>query len=148
MTARALDPFDVMRATRALAPRDPRLNDLRWLIGEALRRAHARAQTGLGAVDPARPPSPEPSGRGASEAAAKRLDATEKLAHGGARRPAAWPVLMRVVIEGRDLRDCRDLVPDVVTPWRCDAVLADRLRCALDVIGPPLGVTGPRAARG
>jgi hypothetical protein len=32
-----------MRSTRALAPHDPRLNDLRWLIGEALRRLHRRA---------------------------------------------------------------------------------------------------------
>ena len=31
-------PFDIMRATRALAPHDPKLNDMRWLIGEALRR--------------------------------------------------------------------------------------------------------------
>ena len=35
---RILDPFDVMRSTRALAPHDPKLNDIRWLIGEALRR--------------------------------------------------------------------------------------------------------------
>ena len=40
---RLVDPFDVMRSTRALAPHDPRLNDLRWLIGEALRRLHRRA---------------------------------------------------------------------------------------------------------
>ena len=41
---RILDPFDVMRSTRALAPHDPKLNDMRWLIGEALRRVHQRAQ--------------------------------------------------------------------------------------------------------
>ena len=40
---RLVDPFDVMRSTRALAPHDPRLNDIRWLIGEALRRLHRRA---------------------------------------------------------------------------------------------------------
>ena len=41
---RLVDPFDVMRSTRALAPHDPRLNDVRWLVGEALRRLHDRAQ--------------------------------------------------------------------------------------------------------
>ncbi len=41
---RLVDPFDVMRTTRALAPHDPKLNDLRWLIGEALRRIHDRAR--------------------------------------------------------------------------------------------------------
>ncbi|HYC25923.1 MAG TPA: hypothetical protein VEC58_07790, partial [Roseiarcus sp.] len=40
---RVEDAFDVMRANRALAPHDRRLNDLRWLIGEALRRLHHRA---------------------------------------------------------------------------------------------------------
>ena len=42
--AACVDPFDVMRSTRALAPHDPRLNDVRWLIGEALRRLHQRAE--------------------------------------------------------------------------------------------------------
>ena len=52
---RLLDPFDVMRSTRALAPHDPRLNDLRWLIGEALRRVHSRAELdALRAVAPDR----------------------------------------------------------------------------------------------
>ena len=41
---RLLDPFDVMRTTRALAPHDPKLNDTRWLIGEALRRLYDRAR--------------------------------------------------------------------------------------------------------
>ena len=40
---RLSDPFDVMRANRVLAPHDSRLNDIRWLIGDALRRLHQRA---------------------------------------------------------------------------------------------------------
>ena len=50
---RILDPFDVMRSTRALAPHDPKLNDVRWLIGEALRRIYQRARLdNLRAVQP------------------------------------------------------------------------------------------------
>ena len=41
---RILDPFDTMRANRVLAPHDPKLNDIRWLIGKSLRRTHQRAQ--------------------------------------------------------------------------------------------------------
>ena len=41
---RILDPFDTMRANRVLAPHDPKLNDIRWLIGESLRRTHNRAR--------------------------------------------------------------------------------------------------------
>ncbi|MGB7974203.1 MAG: hypothetical protein WCF81_07585, partial [Roseiarcus sp.] len=40
---RFLDPFDTMRANRVLAPTDPKLNDIRWLVGESLRRTHHRA---------------------------------------------------------------------------------------------------------
>ena len=43
-TRRILDPFDTMRANRVLAPSDPKLNDIRWLVGEALRRTHERAR--------------------------------------------------------------------------------------------------------
>src|SRR5574340_1302484 len=42
-TRRLLDPFDTMRANRLLAPHDPKLNDIRWLVGESLRRTHLRA---------------------------------------------------------------------------------------------------------
>ena len=99
---RLVDPFDVMRSTRALAPHDPRLNDLRWLIGEALRRLHQRAELdalravpldriGAGAHGPR-------SGLPAGEAA---LHARDKLRAAEERAgPAAWPVLMRVVVEG------------------------------------------------
>jgi len=55
--------------------------------------------------------------------------------------PAAWPILTRVVVEGASLRDCRRLVPEIVTPWRADAVLADRLRVGLDRLGEVVGVT-------
>ena len=42
-TRRMLDPFDTMRANRVLAPNNPKLNDIRWLVGESLRRTHHRA---------------------------------------------------------------------------------------------------------
>ena len=52
---RILDPFDTMRANRLLAPHDQKLNDIRWLIGESLRRTHQRAQLdALRAVAPDR----------------------------------------------------------------------------------------------
>jgi hypothetical protein len=41
--------------------------------------------------------------------------------------------------------DCRGLIPELATPWRADAVVADRLRVALDSLGELLGVT--RAAQ-
>jgi len=44
---RILDPFDTMRANRLLAPHDQKLNDVRWLIGESLRRTHQRARLDL-----------------------------------------------------------------------------------------------------
>jgi hypothetical protein len=99
---RVEDAFDVMRANRALAPHDRRLNDLRWLIGEALRRLHHRA-----ALDNLRAISPDRVGPGVggprsglpmSEVALHardKLRAAERLA--GA---AAWPVLRRIVLEG------------------------------------------------
>ncbi|HXW20831.1 MAG TPA: hypothetical protein VEK35_10045 [Roseiarcus sp.] len=142
---RVEEPFDVMRANRALAPHDRKLNDLRWLIGEALRRLHHRA-----ALDNLRAVSTERLGAGVvgprsglplSEAA---LHARDKL-----RRaeqlvgPAAWPVLRRIVIEGARLRDCRHLIVEVATAWRADAILADRLRCGLDSLGVHLGVAAP-----
>jgi hypothetical protein len=35
-------------------------------------------------------------------------------------------------------------VPEIVTPWRADAVVTDRLRVALDQLGDLLGVTAGR----
>jgi hypothetical protein len=143
---RLLDPFDVMRSTRALAPHDPKLNDIRWLIGEALRRLHGRAQfdalravpleiIGSKAFGPR-------SGLPASEAA---LHARDKLRAAAERAgEAAWPIVTRIVIEGAGVRDCRRFVPEIVTPWRADAVVADRLRVALDRLGDLLGVTAGR----
>jgi hypothetical protein len=55
-----------------------------------------------------------------------------------------WPVLTRVVIEGARLSDCRHLVPEIVTPWRADAVLADRLRIGRDRLGEVVGVAAGR----
>jgi hypothetical protein len=143
---RLVDPFDVMRSTRALAPHDPKLNDIRWLIGEALRRLHQRAQLdslrslpldviGAKGVGPR-------SGLPASEIA---LHARDKL-HGCEQRAgeAAWPIVTRIVIEGARLCDCRAYVPEIVTPWRADSIIVDRLRVALDRLGDLLGVTAAR----
>jgi hypothetical protein len=140
------DPFDAMRAHRALAPHDPCLNDLRWLIGEALRRLHHRA-----ALDSLRAVALDRVGAGAPGArsglplseialnARDKLHAAERLA--GA---AAWPILRRIVIEGASIRHCRVLIAEVSTPWRADAILADRLRCGLDALGVHLGVSAGR----
>jgi hypothetical protein len=140
------DPFDVMRTHRALAPHDPRLNDLRWLIGEALRRLHHRsALDALRAVAPDRVGGVAPGPRSGLPATEIALNARDKLraaeALAGA---AAWPVLRRIVIEGAPLRDCRTFIAEVSTPWRADAILADRLRCGLDALGNHLGVTSRR----
>ena len=58
--------------------------------------------------------------------------------------PAAWTIVSRIVIEGAGVRECRKLVPEVVTPWRADAVVTDRLRVALDLLGALTGVVGGR----
>ena len=140
---RILDPFDLMRANRVLAPHDQRLNDVRWLTGEALRRTHQRAR-----LDALRAFAPDRFGEAGfgprtglpqSEAA---LHARDKMRHAEERvGPHAWPILTRVVIEGAPVRECRGLVPDLETPWRVDAVVTDRLRVALDSIGGLMGVT-------
>lgn len=140
------DPFDVMRVHRALAPHDTRLNDLRWLIGEALRRLHQRASLdSLRAVAPERigsggfgPRSGLPLSETALHARDKLREA-ERLAG-----PAAWPILQRIVIEGGGVRDCRARVAEVTTTWRADAIVTDRLRVALDALGELLGVTAGR----
>ena len=59
--------------------------------------------------------------------------------------PAAWPILTRIVIEGAGVRDCRGFVPEIVTPWRADAVVTDRLRVALDTLGELVGVTAAQS---
>ena len=141
---RILDPFDVMRANRVLAPHDPRLNDIRWLVGESLRRTHQRARLdALRAVAPDRLGStgfgPRP-GLPQSEAA---LHARDKLREAEDRvGPAAWPIITRIIIEGAGVRECRGFVPELATPWRADAVVADRLRVALDRLGGLMGVAG------
>jgi len=99
---RILDPFDTMRANRLLAPHDQKLNDIRWLIGESLRRTHQRARLdALRAVAPDRLGStgfgPRP-GLPQSEAA---LHARDKLRKADDRvGPAAWPIVTRIIIEG------------------------------------------------
>jgi hypothetical protein len=145
---RIQDPFDTMRANRVLAPHDSKLNDIRWLIGESLRRTHQRARLDqLRAVAPDRLGStgfgPRP-GLPQSEAALfardKLREAEEKVG------PHAWPIVTRIVIEGAGVRDCRGFIPELATPWRADAVVSDRLRVALDTIGGLMGVT-PRRGR-
>jgi hypothetical protein len=143
---RIADPFDVMRAHRALAPHDSRLNDLRWLIGEALRRLHQRASLdALRAVPPERIGGAAPGPRSGLPATEAALHARDKLrqAERLAGR-AAWPILRRIVIEGAGVRDCRPHIVEVTTPWRADAIVTDRLRVALDALGELLGVTGGR----
>jgi hypothetical protein len=145
-TRRILDPFDMMRSNRVLAPHDPKLNDIRWLVGEALRRTHLRARLDdLRAIAPDRLGStgfgPRP-GLPNSEAA---LHARDKLR--AAEREVgdhAWPIVTRIVIEGAGVRECRGFVPELATPWRADAVVSDRLRVALDRLGGLMGVTAAR----
>jgi hypothetical protein len=111
---RILDPFDTMRANRLLAPHDQKLNDIRWLVGESLRRTHQRARLDtLRAVAPDRLGStgfgPRP-GLPQSEAA---LHARDKLRKAEDRvGPAAWPIVTRIIIEGAGVRDCRGFVPN------------------------------------
>jgi hypothetical protein len=140
---RILDPFDTMRANRLLAPHDPRLNDIRWLIGEALRRAHDRARLdALRAVAPDRLSGQGFGSRPGLPQSEIALHARDKLRVAQERvGPAGWPILMRIVIEGAPLRDCRGLVPEIETAWRAVAILADRLRVGLDAIGGLMGVT-------
>ena len=145
-TRRLLDPFDVMRSNRVLAPHDARLNDIRWLIGESLRRTHHRARLdGLRAVAPDRlgstgfgPRPGLPQAEAALHARDKIRKAEEKVG------PHAWPIVTRIIIEGAGVRECRGFIPELATPWRADAVIADRLRVALDSLGPLLGVTRGR----
>jgi hypothetical protein len=145
-TRRMLDPFDTMRANRLLAPHDPKLNDIRWLVGEALRHTHLRARLDqLRAVAPDRLGStgfgPRP-GLPQSEAA---LHARDKLREAERQvGPHAWPIVTRIVIEGAGVRDCRGFVPELATPWRADAVVSDRLRVALDTMGGLMGIAPRR----
>ena len=148
-TRRILDPFDTMRANRLLAPHDPKLNDIRWLVGESLRRTHQRARLDqLRAVAPDRlgstgfgPRPGLPQSEAALHARDKLRDAEERVG------PHAWPIVTRIVIEGAGVRDCRGFIPELATPWRVDAVVSDRLRVALDMIGGLMGVTASRAKR-
>jgi hypothetical protein len=140
------DPFDVMRVHRVLAPHDSKLNDIRWLIGEALRRLHQRA-----CLDSLRAVAPERIGGGGfgprsglplTEAALHARDKMREAERLAGR--AAWPIVQRIVIEGGGVRDCRAEIVEVTTTWRADAIVADRLRVALDVLGPLVGVTAKR----
>jgi hypothetical protein len=141
-TRRILDPFDSMRANHVLAPHDPKLNDLRWLIGESLRRTHQRARLDLlRAVALDRLGSAGSGSRLGLPQSDIALHARDKLRKAEDRvGPAAWPIVRRIVIEGARVRDCRGFVPELATAWRADAVVCDRLRVALDMLGELMGV--------
>ena len=143
---RILDPFDTMRANRLLAPHDTKLNDVRWLIGESLRRTHHRARLDLlRAVAPDRMATNGFGPRLGLPELEVALHARDKLRKAEDRvGPAAWPIVNRIVIEGAGVRDCRGFVPEIATPWRADAVVSDRLRVALDLLGDLVGVTRGR----
>ena len=145
-TRRILDPFDTMRANRVLAPTDPKLNDIRWLVGEALRRTHERARFDqLRAVAPERLGSTGFGPRAGLPQSEIALHARDKLRAAEDRvGPHAWPIVTRIVIEGAGVRECRGFVPELATPWRADAVVSDRLRTALDMLGGLMGVTARR----
>ena len=147
---RFLDPFDTMRANRVLAPNNPKLNDIRWLVGESLRRTHHRARLDqLRAVAPDRMGSTGFGPRHGLPQADVALQARDRLRDAEDRvGPHAWPIVTRIVIEGAGVRDCRGFVPELATPWRADAVVSDRLRVALDMIGGLMGVTARREKRG
>ena len=144
---RILDPFDTMRANPLLAPHDQKLNDVRWLIGESLRRTHQRAR-----LDLLRAVAPDRMGGGSGFGPRLGLPELEVALHARDKLrkaedrigPASWPIVVRIVIEGGGVRDCRALVPEIATPWRADAVISDRLRIALDLLGGLLGVTRDR----
>jgi hypothetical protein len=117
-TRRILDPFDTMRANRVLAPHDPKLNDIRWLVGESLRRTHSRARLdALHAVAPDRLGSTGFGPRPGLPQSDIALHARDKLRAAEDRvGPAAWPIVRRIVIEGAGVRDCRGFVPELATP--------------------------------
>ena len=145
-TRRIIDPFDAMRANRVLAPHDPKLNDIRWLVGESLRRTHQRARLDqLRAVAPDRFGSTGFGPRSGLPQSETALFARDKLREAEDRvGPHAWPIVTRIVIEGAGVRDCRGFIPELATPWRADAVVSDRLRVALDILGGLMGVTARR----
>jgi len=147
---RLLDPFDTMRANRLLAPHDQKLNDIRWLVGESLRRTHERARFDqLRAVAPERLGSGGFGPRSGLPQSDIALNARDKLRAAEDRvGPHAWPILNRIVLEGAGVRDCRGLVPELATPWRADAVISDRLRVGLDMIGGLMGIAPRRPKDG
>ena len=105
-TRRLLDPFDTMRANRLLAPTDPKLNDIRWLVGESLRRTHHRARLDqLRAVAPDRMGSTGFGPRHGLPQADVALQARDRLREAEDRvGPHAWPIVTRIVIEGAGVR--------------------------------------------
>ena len=121
---RILDPFDTMRANRLLAPHDPQLNDIRWLIGKSLRRTNhiALGSTPCAPSRPtgsARPFSARRPGLPQLEAA---LHARDKLRRAEERVGSdAWPTVPRIIIEGAGVWDCRGFIRELATPLRADA---------------------------
>jgi hypothetical protein len=115
--------------TPAPAPHDPRLNDVRWLVGESLRRTHQRAPRPMRAVAPTRWPAPGPFRQceTALVASDKLREAAEKVgAH-------AWPIVTRIVTEGVGVRDAAGFIPEVTSPWRAGAVVSAAQRRARSI---------------
>jgi hypothetical protein len=86
---RILDPFDTMRANRLLAPHDQKLNDIRWVIGESLRRTHQRAQ--LDALRAVATGSVRPASANAPACRSRRRPFTPATSCGGPRTGSAPP---------------------------------------------------------
>ena len=119
-------------AGRRIAAPDPSAGEARSV---ARGRPRPAGSTGFG-------PRPGlPQSEPALHARDKLRDAEERVG------PHAWPIVTRIVIEGAGVRDCRGFVPELATPWRVDAVVSDRLRVALDMLGGLMGVTARRDKR-
>ena len=111
------DALDVLRARGMLAPDDYKLNGLRGQTGDKFRRLHAQSR-----IDAL------PNAVTTSNAMLNLAMCEDRVG------PHIWPVMIRILIEGASVRDCRQLVFDVETPWRADAVVLDRLRIGLDML--------------
>ena len=146
---RMLDPFDTMRANRVLAPQRSEAQR-HPLAGRQIAAPHpssrparsiARGRARPARLDRLRAAPGLPQSDVALHARDKLRDAEDRVG------PHAWPIVTRIVIEGAGVRDCRGFVPELATPWRADAVVSDRLRVALDMIGGLMGVTARRGRR-
>jgi hypothetical protein len=114
-------PFDRLHEIGDLGAGDTKANWRRWQAGDALRRLHATGWQGT-------------PGELATDKAADARTMIDQIEQ--AVDPFHWPVLIRVLIEGSDVLECRGGLPRV----HAYAILLDRLRCALDRVAPIVGV--------